>query len=514
MSTAGRVIKNTGYLYAKMGITMFVSLYTTRLILNFLGASDFGIYSIVGGAIGMLGFLSAAMAGATQRFMSYSEGEGDKEKQKNIFNVSIFLHICVALILGLILLVAGYFFFNGVLNIPSDRVGAARIVYVSMILSTMFTVSTVPYDAVLNAHENMKYYAIIGILESFLKLMVALVCVKSSYDKLVVYGILMACIPLITLTIMRAYCHRHYEECVINIRKYWSKSLMKDMTSFAGWNLTSTAVVMISSYGQGIILNHFWGTKLNAAQGVTSQLNGQLQTLAQNMLKALNPVIGKSAGAHNEDLFKRSTLLGAKYSTALYLVFAIPMFVEAPYILQLWLKNVPEWTVIFVRFQLIRSFIEFQLGTLPKAIAATGKIKNFTIWSSLSNILQLPTIYLLFQLGFPPYSMYVAAIVFGNIFVYVAASYYARKLCGIPVGELIKNILAPISIIAVITISSLFLLTGIVAIDNIMMLLIFIVVSVILFVALFCIIGCTSDERLIFKSILKPVILKVFSVKK
>lgn len=215
-STANRVIKNTGYLYARMGITMFVSLYTTRLILNSLGASDFGIFNIVGGAISMLGFLNAAMASATQRFMSYSEGAGDKEKQKSIFNISLVIHFLTSLLVGVALVVAGFFFFGGILNIPADRVGAAEVVYASLIVSTMFTVMTVPYDAVMNAHENMRYYAIVGILESLLKLSVAFACVYTSADKLVVYGILMACIPLLTLTIMRVYCHKHYRECIIS----------------------------------------------------------------------------------------------------------------------------------------------------------------------------------------------------------------------------------------------------------------------------------------------------------
>jgi len=159
VSTANRVIKNTGFLYAKMGITMFVSLYTTRLLLNSLGVSDFGIFNVVGGAIAMLGFLNAAMAGATQRFMSIAEGEGKPEKKRSIFNTSVILHLAIAIILGLMLLEAGYFFFNGILNIPADRVYAAKVVYGSMIISTMFTVMTVPYDAVLNARENMLYYA-------------------------------------------------------------------------------------------------------------------------------------------------------------------------------------------------------------------------------------------------------------------------------------------------------------------------------------------------------------------
>lgn len=247
MSTANRVIKNTGYLYAKMGITMFISLYTTRLILNSLGATDFGIFNIVGGAIAMLGFLNASMASATQRFMSYAEGEGNKDKQKNIFNVSVVLHLLISLLVGVVLLIAGYFFFNGILNIPADRIFAAKVVYWSLIVSTMFTVMTVPYDAVMNAHENMKYYAIVGIIESLLKLSVALVVVYTLSDKLIIYGMLMACIPLITLTIMRVYCHKHYVECVIAPKKYWHKGLMKEMTSFAGWSFLGSMSSLVGN---------------------------------------------------------------------------------------------------------------------------------------------------------------------------------------------------------------------------------------------------------------------------
>ncbi|WP_298032678.1 MATE family efflux transporter [uncultured Alistipes sp.] len=444
--TANRIIKNTGFLYAKMGVTMFISLYTTRLILNSLGASDFGIFNIVGGAISMLGFLNAAMAGATQRFMSFCEGEGNKEKQKSIFNISIILHAFVALLAGLTLLIAGYFFFNGILNIPSDRVFAAKIVYGSLIISTIFTVTTVPYDAILNAHENMKYYALIGVFEALLKLLVALIVVYISADKLIIYGILMACIPLITLSVMRAYCHRNYEECIVAPKRYWDKVLMKEMTGFAGWNFVSNAVIMISSYGQGIILNHFFGTILNAAQGLASQISGQLQVLSSNMLKALNPLIGKSAGSQNRTLFIQSVFAGSKFALLLYIPFAIPFFIEAPYILKIWLKEVPEWTTLFVRFSIISMLISFASRPFSSAIQASGEIKGYSIWTTILNIVQLPIIYILFKLDFPPYVLYIVALLFGHLLVAVNFLYYTKKHCGIELKSVFKMIVLPITI--------------------------------------------------------------------
>lgn len=509
MSTANRVIKNTGFLYAKMGITMFISLYTTRLVLNSLGASDFGIFNIVGGAIAMLGFLNAAMASATQRFMSYSEGAGEKEKQKAIFNVSFILHFIISMIVGLTLFIAGYFFFNGILNIPENRTLAAKVVYGSLIISTMFTVMTVPYDATMNAHENMKYYAIVGIIESFLKLTVAFACVYTLHDKLIVYGILMACIPLITLSIMRIYCHKYYEECIIAPHKYWQKGLVKEMTSFAGWNFFNSSITMINAYGQGIILNSFFGTMLNAAQGITSQINGQLQVLSSNMLKAVNPILGKSVGAHNTDLLIKSTMLGAKYAAALYSLVAIPLFIEAPYILKLWLENVPEWTVVFVRFQLLRTFIEFQFVTLPSSISATGKIKKYSLYSSLSNLMQLPAIYILFKLGYPPYCMYIATILFGNLLVYGIALHFANKNYSLSIIAYLKDVLFPIYLSLIITFVTLNALLLIISMSNLINLIIFVITSFIVYTLSFFIL-CPRDEKVQILNLINIVKNKLY----
>jgi len=398
MSTANRVIKNTGFLYAKMGITIFISLYTTRLILNSLGASDFGIFNIVGGAISMLGFLNAAMASATQRFMSYSEGEGNKEKQKSIFNVSFILHLGISIIVGISLLIAGYFFFNGILNIPQDRIFAAKVVYGSLIVSTMFTVMTVPYDAAMNAHENMKYYAIVGVFESLLKLVVAFACVYTTFDKLIVYGSLMACIPLITLSIMRIYCHRHYEECIIAPHRYWQKGLMKEMTSFAGWNLFQTAAAMISNNGVGIVMNMFFGTIINAAQGIANQINGQLMTLTNNMAKAVNPVITKTEGQKNHNKVLSLASTSSKATFFITALFSIPAIITMPQLLKVWLKNVPDYAVFFAQCQLIILLCEQLTAGFNIAINASGRIKEISIFKSITKFSFLPIAYFLFKL--------------------------------------------------------------------------------------------------------------------
>lgn len=442
-NTANRVIKNTGYLYAKMGITMFISLYTTRLILNSLGTSDFGIFNIVGGAIAMLGFLNAAMATATQRFMSYSKGEGDKEKQRKIFNISILLHIGISGVIAMVLIIAGHIFFNGVLNIPIERIFAAKIIYSSLIVSTVLTVINVPYDAVMNAHENMKYYAIVGIIESILKLAVAITCVYTLYDKLIIYGILTACIPLMTLTIMKVYCHRKYEECIINPRIYWDKSLMKEMTSFAGWNLLSSVSAIVSQYGLNIVINYFFGVLLNAAQGIANQVSGVLTTFSSNALKALNPIIIKSEGAKDHERMIYTTLLGCRISFLIFGAFSVPFITIMPQILKFWLKNVPDWACIFCQLQLLRTLLEQLFLSLSTAIQANGKIKKVnltTMWLNFTPLILTP---IFFHFGYAPYWLYIIWIVCWSVLRGFVILYYTHKFIGLSYTYFVKSVLYP-----------------------------------------------------------------------
>ncbi len=442
MSTSTRVVKNTGFLYAKMGITMFVSLYTTRLVLNALGASDFGIFNIVGGSIALLGFINSSMAGATQRFMSYAEGAGDMDRQVSIFNVSTILHIMSGMFAVVVFIIAGYFFFNGILVIPQERIHAAIIVYCSLIISTFFTMITVPYEAVLNAHENMKYYAIVGILESFLKLAVAFVCVYIWLDKLIVYGILMALIPFCTLTIMRIYCHKNYKECIIAPKRFYNSSLMKKMSSFAGWNFLRSAASITTMQGMAILLNMFGGVIVNAAHSIAIQIEGQLLVFSHNMIKAINPVMVKSEGAGNTQGMLSVATLGNKFSFAFYAIFAIPFFVETPYILNLWLGHTPAWTVVFVRFVLCRRTLNQLTITLPTCIDATGIIKMYALLSSFIWIFPLIVGYLLYMRNFPIYTVYALLIIM-EILLALVRIVFCHRLCGMDVTDYFLKTIFP-----------------------------------------------------------------------
>ena len=414
MNTVSRVIRNTGFLYMKMGVTMFVSLYATRLVLNALGVDDFGIFNMVAGVIAMLAFLNASMAAATQRFMSYAEGEGDPEKQKIVFNISVVLHLAIAVMVGILLYAAAPILFGHVLNIPEDRVFAARCVYWAMIASTVFGILGVPCEAMLNAHENMLYFAVIGVLESFLKLGAALLVVHVLADKLVLYGVLMAGISILAMTAMLVYCRRNYAECVIAPRRYWKRGVFREMGSFAGWNFTVSASSMLSEYGVGIVLNHFFGVALNAAQAVAQQINGQTMAFSGTMLKALNPVISKSEGAGNRGLMLRASLSGCKFA---YLLMAV--------------------------FQLARTLLEQLFLSLGSAIYAEGNIRLYTLVKTGSGILFLGATWGFYRMGSPPCMMYVAAI----LFVTVPGGLLALSICvrrlGLSLRDFSFQVLAP-----------------------------------------------------------------------
>ena len=447
MSTANRIIKNTGYLYLKMGITIFISLYTTRLILNSLGASDYGIYNIVGGAIALLGFFNSTMANATQRFMSYAEGEGNIDSKRKIFNVSLILHLGVAFLSLVLLLAFMYPLFHNILNIASDRIIASKIVYLCLVFSTVLTIVNVPYDSVMNAHENMLYFAFVGIIESLLRLIIAFVIVYTSKDKLVIYGILSAIVPLITLTIMKLYCHRHYDECRIAPRRYWDIKLLKEIFSFSGWNFLTAITSLFTFQGLGLVLNHFYGTVLNAAQGIAQQVNGQLTSCATNMMKAINPVIVKSVASGNSQSINGITISGCKYSTYIILLFAVPFLIELPFILKVWLKSVPLWTGTFCALQIVLTIICQMASSAATAIYGKGEIKGYAIYKSIMNISPIILTYISFKLGGSPYWLYIPMIVIWGIGGDMVIVMYAKRKCNLDVKKYIMGVVNPIIIV-------------------------------------------------------------------
>ncbi len=511
MKAIHRVATNTGILYLRMAITVFISLYTTRLVLTALGIEDFGLYNLVGGLIAMLGFLNGSMAAATQRFMSIAQGAGDVDKVKRIFNMSTVLHAGIALVVIVVLEIAGYIFFNGVLNIAADRMAVAKLVYQFMVVSTLFTIVSVPYEAVITSHENMLFYAVLGVVEALLKLSIALYLTHSTFDKLTIYGLLMAVLSIFMLLLRRSYCHKKYAECELNLKKYYDKSLLKHIAHFAGWSFLGTASSMIANYGQGIVMNVFFGTGVNAAQGIANQLSGQLGVFATTLIKALNPMIVKSEGAGDRTLMLKATMMGSKVSFFLMMALHIPMIIEMPYILKLWLKNLPNFTVLFCQLLLIRNLIEQLFIPLTSAIFAVGNIKYLQISTSLLSFFPLVVAYILFKLGYPPYVLYIVFIIYSILFAMITL-YYAKKQCHLSLTEFFNNVIARCTsafiLVLVLSLTPYFLIEA-----CFVRLISVILVSITSYLIVVFFIGFSSDERLKIKQ-LGSALLSKFGIKK
>lgn len=450
MSTSTRVLKNTWYLYFRMGITVFIGLYSTRLILGSLGASDFGIFNVVGGSIAMLGFLNSTLANATQRFISYAEGKGDDHNKRKIFNVSCVLQIFIAVLTVIMLTCIQPLLFNHLLNIETSRLQSAHIIYYCLMFSTFLSIINVPYEAVLTAHENMRYYFVLGIIESILRLGIAFACVYYYGDKLVLYGILMAIVPLLTLSIMKIYCHRKYDECTLNLKKYWDFEIVKSIGAFSSWNFFTAITSLVTVQGLGIALNHFFGSIANAAQGIANQVNAQLSSFSSNMMKALNPVIVKTTAKSDPQSINLITITGCKISTLLIILFAVPAIIEMPYVLKLWLTEVPDWTVLFCRLQLVYTIIVQISNPAATAVYGAGDIKYYAIYKSLMNILPLFLTTLFFFFGGNPLWLYIPLIVIGGICGDIVVAYYAHKQCGLDLNCYIKNAIIPVAGITIL----------------------------------------------------------------
>lgn len=455
MSTVNRIIKNTLFLYIRMGVSIIFSFFTTRILLQALGASDYGLYNVVAGALSMLGFLSGSLSTATQRFISYAEGEGCIERIKKIFDNSILLHRIIAGIACIVFLLAGLIFFNGVLNIPEERFNVAILVYGCMIFSTIFSITIVPYESVINAHENMLFYSILGIFDVTLKLIIAIAVSYSSFDQLLFYAILMAVESWFFRCVTAWYCKRKYHE-VRNIDIYSNKdkTIIKDMASFAGWNVLNIFSGMICLYGLSIIVNHYYGTVTNAALGVATQLSGVLMGLTQNMSKALTPVIVKNEGSGDRNQMIKISLKGCRFSYLVFCFVSLPICFALKPILSLWLKDVPEYTFEFCIIMLISELVEQAYLILSHSISAEGNIKGYCIWRTIANLIALPVTIIVFHYGTLPTASWIVRFFTFVLIGWVVTIVYSKINLGMKLKDYYHEVLRPC---ALFTILSLFM---------------------------------------------------------
>ncbi len=408
MSDSQRIAKNTLMLYFRQILIMLVSLYTVRVVLNVLGAEDYGIYNVVAGVITMFSFLSNAMATASQRYFSFDLGKNDSEHLKTTFSITFQIYVLLALIVLFFAETVGLWFVNHKLVIPQERMVAANWIYQAAIFSFLLTLITAPYMADIIAHENMNVYAYVSIVEVGLKLGIVFLLKVLPYDKLIVYGLLLSAVSFINTALYRLYCHTHYEECKFHFVK--DVELFKEIVSYSGWNLFGSVSTVVRKQGITILLNLFFGPIVNAARAVSSQVSAAVMSFAQNFSNALKPHIIKLYAAEKKDEMMKMLRYGTKIVFYLMLMICVPLYFEAPYVMKLWLKNVPDHTVLFVRLLTIHALIDSISYPLMAVVQATGKIRLYQSVVGGARILNLPVSYIFLKLGFAAEVVFIVEI--------------------------------------------------------------------------------------------------------
>ncbi len=400
-----RIAKNTLLLYVRTLFIMLVTLYTSRVVLNTLGVSDYGIYNVVGGVVAMFGFINASMSSATQRYITFALGKGDIADLRKIFSTALQIHVLIAALIVVLGETVGLWFMYTQMQIPADRMNAAFWVLQCSIVSSVVMIISVPYNADIIAHERMSAFAYISIIEAVLRLAIVYLLLAFSYDKLILYAFLTLAVQLLIRFCYSSYCNKHFPES--KYRHVWDKSLFKEMTGFAGWGMFSSLSGILSGQGLNMLLNVFFGPVVNAARAVAVQVQNAILQFIGNFQMAINPQITKTyANGEMEDMHKLM-FRSARFTFYLLFVVSLPVLFETNFILTVWLKTVPENTVIFLRIMICVSLLYPLSNPLIIANQATGQVRNFQFVSGLILLFILPVSYICLSFGLPAYSVFV-----------------------------------------------------------------------------------------------------------
>lgn len=392
-SSNKRIAKNAMYLYIRTLVTTLVGIYTSRVVLQTLGVEDYGLYSVVGGVVGMFGFINGSMCSTTSRFITFEIGRGNTEKLSEIFCSAMVVHIVIALVVVILAETFGLWFLCNKLVIPEGRMVAAHWVYQLSVLSTVLSITQVPYDACMTAHERFDITASISLFSTFAKLGILYIASVLPYDHLISYAVFMLILSCGARLFSRFYSIRHYSESVF----HWiiRPDLIKPMMSFSGWQMVGCMGLIANQQGKAMVVNMFYGVVVNAAVGIGQTVSGAVNGLAYNLLLAFQPSITKAYAAGRIDEFVKMVNRSAVMSFMLFSVFSIPLILELDYVLQLWLGIVPQYSASVCFTHLVLSNFTLLGIVLGYALGAIGRNRNQNIYSSSINFLSVVGIYVL-----------------------------------------------------------------------------------------------------------------------
>lgn len=499
-----KILKNTLFLYIRMFLIMGISLYTVRAYLGILGEVDYGLYNVIGGVVSMLSFLNGTLAASSQRFISVALAEGDKEKVNKIFCLGQTVYLFIIIIAFLFFETAGLWFINVKLIIPTERVRAANFIYQISILTFVFQMLSVAYNAMVIAQERMKAFAYIGVLEAGLKLTFVFVLRVIPFDKLIGYGLLLFIINLLVFFIYVIFCRINFAES--RFKFYWNKNEALEILGFSGWHLLGTFSIIIRGSGVNVLINTFFNPTVNTARAIAYQVEGALTKFSQNFFNAVKPQMYKSYASNEIEELNKLIMRSTIICVFLLSLFTIPLYNNLSFVLQLWLKDVPELTVQFTQLVLINGLIDSTADSLICPALATGRIKKFYIVTGSLYILVLPVSYIFLKLGFSAPSTLIVSIVMSILAVF-ARAIILNKLIDFPLKKYFI-LIGKLSLLTIVLFYSIKLIIMVIPINKWGILLSSIIISTFLHIILYILFIISKDDRTYIKDFIKNKFLR------
>lgn len=487
---------------------MVVSIFTSRVVLDVLGVEDYGIYNVVGGFVSMFSIISGTLTVASQRYLSYELGRDNPDIQK-VFSVTLFIHFILAIIILLLLETIGVWFLNSKMNINADRMYAANWVFQCSIVTFCVNLISVPYNALIIANERMNVFAFISIFEVTAKLGAVYLLTLFRFDKLIVYALLMLLISITLRLIYSIYCKRNIEGS--RFKFVQDKNLYKNMLQFCGWNFIGTTSGILNGQGINILINLFFGVTFNAARGIAEQVNNAIYNFVSNFTMALNPQITKSFASKDYQYMNKLILRGTNYAFYLLWLICLPILIESDFILDLWLKTVPPYALIFVRYAIIYTLCQTLSQTLYAAMLATGKIKKYQIVVGTLNIMAFPVAFLFFKIGLPAEFGYISTIIFSILCLFVRIIMLQDMIPGFRAIRYLKESLLNILLVLILSLGMVLCFDYITPRSNLLLFLLTCLFSVLVTFGCIYFVGLDKSERLFVVDFIRKKFLKEIS---
>lgn len=502
-----RIAKNTLLLYFRMLIVMAVSLYTSRLVLQALGVVDYGINNVVSGFVSLFSLFSASISTAISRFLTIELGREDKIRLKHVFSASLTILIILCGVIVVIAEPIGLWFLYHKMVIPMERLSTAHWIFQLALLRFCVNLLSVPYNASIISHEKMGVFAYISIIDVMLKVLIVAALFVIPFDKLLVLAILDTIVAIILRMIYAQYCLRHFSECKYYF--FWDKPLIKEIFSLTGWNFIGATAAVTRDQGGNILMNMFGGPVVNAARGISLQVNNAVSQFASNFITALNPQIIKSYATSDTGYLYTLLYRGSRFSYYLLFILSLPLLICTQYVLNLWLGIVPEYSVIFVRLALLVSMIDSITNALTTGILATGKVKYYQITVGGMLLLNIPVSYLFLKLGMTPVVvMWVSLAI--SLACMTLRILFVKKLLGMEILAFFKHVCGNCMFVSLVSMALPLLLYSQMGCEDFVAFVILGLTCLISSTICVLFLGCTVGERALFLDKAKSMFVRFY----